>query len=123
MKKKILIIEDEMSIRKALNEKFVLEGFDVVEAANGEIGLEVASKEKPDLILLDIIMPYMDGVTFFKIFKKTEEGKDLPIIILSNLSDDEEVKKSLEGESCDYLIKSDWKIEDVVEKVKEKLGE
>lgn len=121
MKKKILVIEDEISLRKALSEKLDMEGFDVVEAANGEIGLEVARNEKPDLILLDIIMPYMDGVTFFKIFKKTKEGKNTPIIVLSNLSDDEKIQESLRAESCEYLIKSDWKIDDVVTKVKEKL--
>ena len=72
MNKKILIVEDELSLREALAKKLVSENFEVLEAENGQIGLEVATREKPDLILLDIIMPVMDGMTMLKKLKENE---------------------------------------------------
>lgn len=122
MKKKILIIEDELSLMMALHEKFKTEGFEVIEAKNGEEGLKMATKKTPDLILLDLIMPVMDGITMLKKLRLTEEGKDLPVIILTNLSDDRAVSESLESGVSDYLVKTNWHLDDVVKKVKVKLG-
>jgi len=121
IKKILLVVEDESSARKAMFEKFTREGFEVVMAFNGEDGLEQAKKIHPDLILLDIIMPKMDGITMLeKLRDDGEWGKQVPVIILSNitLENEEKAKKISDlGAEC-YLIKADWKISDVVEKVR-----
>lgn len=121
-KSKILIIEDECSLRKALADKFTKEGFMVIEAKDGEEGLKLALKEKPDLILLDIIMPKMDGITMLGKLREDKWGKDVRVIILTNLEDENKVMESVQKGAYDYLIKSDWKLEDVVKKAKEKLA-
>lgn len=121
MNKKILIIEDEMVLAKALVNKFSKEGFNIATARNGEEGLEMALKQKPDLILLDIIMPKMDGLTMLEQLRKDEWGKNVKVILLTNLSDEEKLARALQEGVHDYLVKSDWKIEDVVEVVKDKL--
>ena len=120
--KKILIVEDEVSLRNALCNKLAREGFSTLEAKNGEEGLEVALREHPDLILLDIIMPKMDGISMLKKLREDEWGKRVPVIVLTNLSDMEKVAEVAEGGAFDYLIKADWKLEDVVNKVKQKLN-
>lgn len=120
--KKILIVEDEQDILQTLVNNFTHEGFDVLEAKNGEEGLKLAFKEHPDLILLDIIMPVMDGMTMMKKLREDKWGQDVPVIMLTNLSDVERVSKAVESGVYEYLVKSDWKIEDIVKKVKKKLG-
>lgn len=120
--KKILIIEDEEPILEVLEAKFGLEKFETMRAKDGEEGLKMALEKKPDLILLDIIMPKMDGLTVLQKLSEDENGKKIPVIVLTNLSDDENVKNAVEKGNYDYLIKSDWRIEDVVKKVKEKLN-
>lgn len=121
---KILIVEDEEDLREAMVDKLTREGFQVNEAKNGEEGLEVALKERPDLILLDIVMPKMDGMTMMKKLRKTNTwGEKVPVILLTNLSasDDKIIKAIVENEPSYYLVKSDWKVGDVVQKVKEEL--
>lgn len=125
MDKKILIVEiveDEPSLIEALRNKLNKEGFSVLEARNGKIGLDLALKERPDLILLDIIMPVMDGLTMLQELRKKDEwGKNVPVIILTNLSDDKKVMEAVKEGSYDYLIKSDWSINEVISKVRERL--
>ncbi len=124
-KKKILIIEDEMSQRKALVDKFTREGFHVLEARDGEEGLRIALKEQPHIILLDIIMPKMDGMTMLKKLRQENDwGKSVPVILLTNLSsDDDKINQGItENEPAYYLVKSNWPINEVVEKVKERLS-
>lgn len=121
MAKKILIVEDDHPLRNAIKDKLSKEDFEILEAKNGTDGLATALEQQPDLILLDIIMPKMDGMTMLKKLRADDKGKNIPVIILTNLSDDKKVAESTEGGAYDYLIKSDWKIEDVVAKVKEKL--
>lgn len=125
-KKKILVVEDEDPIRRALKDTLISEKFDVLEAKDGKRGLAVALKERPDLILLDIIMPKMDGMTMMRELRKQDEwGKDVPIILLTNLSATEGkiIKGIVEDEPSYYLVKSDWKVEDVVKGVKATLEE
>ena len=122
-KKTILIIEDERSLREALRDKLTREGFSTLEAKNGEEGLDVALREHPELILLDIVMPVMDGMTMLKQLRENAWGKNVKIIILTNLSDIEKIADSVKNEVYDYLVKIDWKLEDVVTKVRERLGE
>lgn len=119
---KILIVEDEVSQRNALHDKLVREGFTIFEAKDGQAGLEVALREHPDLILLDIVMPVMDGLTMLHTLRIDDWGKDVPVIILTNLSEAEKVAESLERGVYDYLVKSDWKLEDIAKKVRLKLG-
>ena len=123
MKKIILIVEDELSLRTALCDKLTREGFAVLEAKNGEEGLMVALRDHPDLILLDIIMPVMDGMTMLKRLRRDKWGKGVQVILLTNLSENEKVAQAIELGSHEYLVKSDWKIEDVVAKIRERLGE
>lgn len=121
--KKILIVEDEIDLREALIDKLTDEGFDALGAKNGEEGLEYALKEHPALILLDIVMPKMDGMTMMKKLREDEWGKSVPIIMLTNLNvNDTIIRGIVEDEPSYYLVKSDWKIEDVVKTVRERLG-
>lgn len=121
LNKQILIVEDEAPIRNALVDKFTREGLRVLEAKNGEEGLEIAIKEKPDLILLDIKMPEMNGMSMLKELREDPWGAGAEVILLTNLSDGMKVSEAMGDRVYDYLVKSDWKIEDVVKKVKEKL--
>ncbi len=121
-KKTILIVEDEPTVRRALSDKFGREGFTFLEAPDGEAGLALALKEHPDVILLDIIMPRMDGITMLKHLRNDAWGKDAHVIILTNLSDATKVSQAAERGVYDFLVKSDWKLADVVRKVKKHLG-
>ncbi|MCK5021987.1 MAG: response regulator [Candidatus Pacebacteria bacterium] len=122
--KTILIVEDEEIMLNSLVEKFTIEGFDILIAKDGERGLEVALDKKPDLILLDIILPKMDGMTMMrKLRKENNWGKDVPIILLTNLTSDDSITEGVARDNPTYyLVKTDWSLNEVVEKVKERLG-
>lgn len=120
--KKILVIEDEAPLSQVLIDKLTSVGFSVLGAKNGEEGLALALKEHPDLILLDIIMPVMDGMTMLYELRKDSWGNSVPVILLTNLSDAERVAEALKLKVYDFLVKSDWKLEDLVIKVKEKFS-
>lgn len=119
----ILIVEDETSLRNALQKKLTHEGFSVLEAKDGQEGLEVSLREHPDLILLDNMMPKMDGMTMLKKMREDGWGKSAKVIILSNLSENEKVAEAMSHETFDYIVKSDSTIEHVVEAVRTHLGE
>lgn len=121
---KILIVEDEVVINKAYAEELHDEGFIVLTATNGRDGLEIALREKPNLILLDILMPIMDGLTMMdKLREKDIYGKNVPIILLTNMSASEEkiMTAIIKSEPAYYLVKSDWNLSSVVEKIRERL--
>lgn len=118
----ILVIEDEVALSCALRDKFMRNGFAVLEAKNGKIGLEIALREHPDLILLDIIMPVMDGMAVLHQLRKDSWGRNAQVILLTNLSEVGKVAESLSHGVHDYLVKSDWTLKDIVNKVREKLG-
>lgn len=118
--KKILIIEDEPVLSATLADNLSHEGFRTVQAMDGEEGLALALSEKPDLILLDILLPKMDGLTMLNKLRQDEWGRDVPVIILSNLSEPSSVAAAIETVN-EYLVKVDWKLEDVVKKIKDKL--
>ena len=120
-KKVILIVDDEKELTDILAFKFEEEGFSVVSAYDGEDGLQAALKHRPDMILLDIIMPKMDGITMLEKLRENVWGKTAKVIILTNLNDWSDTNKAIEHRVHDVLIKSDWKIADVVKKVKSKL--
>lgn len=124
--KKILIVEDEEIMLKALVEKFSAEGFEVVKAIDGEEGLKKALHEKPDIILLDILLPKMDGMAVLKKLREDAWGKYAKVILLTNVSDAETVAMGAEfgtggGEVYEYLVKTDWTLDEVVQKVKNRL--
>ncbi len=124
-KKKVLVVEDDLTISKALHTMLAKEGLDVVEAENGVTGLAAAFKERPDLILLDILMPRMDGWGMLKqVREKDDWGKCVPVIILTNLSanEDEQIRHIAELGPSFFMVKADWKLEAVAEKVKEVLN-
>lgn len=123
-KQSILIVEDEFAQLNALYDKLTREDFTVLEAKNGKEGLEIALRDHPDLILLDIVMPVMDGLTMVKKLRQANEwGKKVPIILLTNLSSDDKITTQFApNEFADYLVKTDWKIDDVVEKIRERLS-
>jgi len=120
--KKILIAEDEPQLRKMLVDKFSVSGFVVFGAEDGKVALGTALKEHPDLILLDILMPVMDGMEMLRALRKDPWGKDALVIFLSNLRDSERILEGVELSVHEYFVKSDWKLEDIVKKVTEKLG-
>ncbi len=121
-KKKILIVEDETPLSKLLCEELLDKGYQVICAANGEVGLQEAEEMKPDLILLDILMPAMDGITMLQEIRKTEWGKEVKVIIISNLIYEESEDK-LEGLNIDeYLVKSNETFEKVMQSVKKLIG-
>lgn len=119
--KKILIVEDEPATMKALVDKLESVGFKTLKAKNGKEGIRVALEKKPDLILLDLVLPVMDGITMLKNLRQNKWGKDVLIIILTNLSDPRKVVNGLHSGVRDFLVKTDWTLEDVIKKVKERL--
>ena len=119
---KILIVEDDTVLQQALSEYLTAEKFEVVLAADGETGVQTALSEKPDLILLDIILPKKDGYEVLQEIKSNEATKDIPIVLLTNLGSISDVEKALEMGATTYLVKADYKLEEVTSKVKEILG-
>lgn len=120
---KVLIVEDETGLLSVLTEKISREGYEVLNAKNGKAGLETALKEHPDLILLDVIMPIMDGMTMLQELRRDEWGKGAKVILLTNLNDPEKIQESIEAGAYEFLVKTDWKLSEVVEKVKTTLRE
>jgi len=118
----VLIVEDELDLRQLLQSKLVRENFDVLEAENGKVGLDTALSVHPDIILLDIVMPVMDGLSMLKELRKDAWGKDVPVIILSNLSEVEKISDGLENSVYDYLVKADWEPDNVVDLIRKKLA-
>jgi len=117
-KKRILIVEDDSFVMDIYQTKLGQSGYEVTGAGNGLEALKKMEEGTFDLILLDIIMPYMDGLEVLKKIKADEKNKNLPIILLTNLSQKEEVDKGLGLGANDYLIKSHFTPSEVLEKVK-----
>lgn len=123
MAKNILLVEDDEMLNAMYTQKFIKEGYAVLSAFNGAEGIEMAQEHHPDIILLDIIMPKMDGFTALKKLKKGDETKELPVILLTNLGQEEDIRKGKELGAQDYFIKANHTPQEVVEKVKEVIGE
>lgn len=122
MVQKILIIEDEISLRTALKDKFTREGFDVLEASDGVAAVEVAKQNKPDLILLDIIMPKQNGLDVLKAMKTNLALVSVPVFVLTNLSEESNKQETKKLGVEEYLIKSDYSLEEIVSMVKKRLN-
>jgi len=115
----ILLVEDEEMLASMYETKFTKEGYKVVKALDGEMGVKLAGECNPDLILLDIIMPKMDGFSALKKIKEIESVKNVPVILLTNLGQDEDIKKGQQLGSAGYLIKANLTPAEVVVKIKE----
>lgn len=121
--KHILVIDDDESIREALAESLAVAGYAVDTAPNGKEGLGKILADKPDLILLDIIMPEMNGWAVLDEIKKDDEAKEIPVIVLTNLDGVENISKALERDAHEYIVKGDTDIKDILAMVKRKLLE
>ncbi len=121
-KKSILLVEDDEFLAELYATKLNLEGFEVSLAMDGEKGLKLAKEVMPDLILLDIILPKMDGFEVLKGIKADSATKNIPVILLTNLSQKDEVQKGLDLGAKDYLIKAHFMPSEVVKKIKETIG-
>jgi DNA-binding response OmpR family regulator len=121
-KKTILIVEDEEPIRITLRDRLLDENFSVIEAGDGEEGLKAALTVHPDLILLDIIMPVMDGMTMLQKLRQDPWGEKAKVIILTNLNDTTNMVESIEYNTYEYLVKSDWKLDDVAKEIRKHLA-
>jgi len=123
MAKHVLLVEDDEMLNAMYTQKFTKEGYEVLSAFNGAEGVKMAEEHHPDIILLDIIMPKMDGFAALKKLKKNDDTKDLPVILLTNLGQEEDIRKGKELGAEDYFIKANHTPQEVVEKVKEVIGE
>ncbi len=119
--KKILFVEDEMALQKTFKDILNEEGYEMLSAFDGEIGLRLSKEKKPDLILLDLILPKIDGFEFLEKLKADPETKDIPVIILTNLERTEDIERALELGATTYLVKANYTLKEVVEKVKKAL--
>jgi DNA-binding response OmpR family regulator len=119
--KKILFIEDEMALHKSLGGLLSEKGYQVISAFDGESGLNLAKKENPDLILLDLILPKMSGFDVLEKLKGDPQTKEIPVIILTNLEGIREVEKAIALGAKSYLVKAEYSLEEVVEKIKKAL--
>jgi DNA-binding response OmpR family regulator len=117
-KKKILIVEDENSLQNAMREFLLAENFNVVTADDGEMAVNLAKSEKPDLIILDIILPKKDGFEVLAEIKVDERTSDIPVILLTNLEDAGDIERAFSLGINMYLVKSNYSLSDIVTKIK-----
>ncbi|HBV58338.1 MAG TPA: response regulator [Candidatus Magasanikbacteria bacterium] len=121
-KTKILIVEDDEFLANIYQTKFEIEGFKVFVAGDGEQGLKMAGTKEPEIILLDVLLPKLDGFAVLEQLKKDSATKDIPVILLTNLGQKEDVQKGLKMGAVDYLIKAHFKPSETVDKVKKVLS-
>jgi len=121
MPKTILFIEDESALQKTFGDLLREEGYEMISALDGEVGLRLAKTKKPDLILLDLILPRVHGFDVLKQLKEDKETKDIPIIVLTNLEGIGDVDKAIALGAKTYLVKAQYTLEEVLEKIKKAL--
>lgn len=121
--KKILIIEDDKFLRELISQKILKEGYEIAEAVDGESGLNSAKSEKPELILLDLILPGIDGFEVLARIKSDPEISQIPVIILSNLGQKDDIEKGLKMGAIDFLIKAHFTPAEIIEKIKSVMKE
>ena len=121
MPKTILFIEDAMALQKTFGDILRKGGYDMIPALDGEEGLKLAKTKKPDLIILDLILPKVDGFEVLRKLKEDAKTNKIPIIILTNLEGIEDINKALELGVTTYLVKASYSLEEVLGKIKESL--
>ncbi len=119
---KVLIVEDDKSILDLYERKFSSSGYKVIKAIDGAEGVECFKSEKPDVVILDVMLPIMNGFEVLKKIKSFNEGKDVPIVILSNYGEMPNITEGLMGGAVEYLIKVEHTPEEVVEIVEDALS-
>lgn len=117
----ILVIEDEDVLRRLLVMTLRSEGFRVAEAEDGNDGQTLALRHHPRLILLDIIMPRVNGIDMLKLLRQDEWGRDANVVLLTNLGDAESLKRASEYNVSDYLVKSDWSLDELTVQIRQRL--
>lgn len=120
-KKKILVVEDDEMISAMYKTKFTADGFEVFRAENGQDGFNIAKKEKPDLIMLDVILPQLDGFSVLEKLKNDNITKKISVVMLTNLGTDEDKEKGKKMGAKDYLVKANFTPGQISEKIKEYL--
>lgn len=115
---KVIIVEDEQATREALAVKLTREGFNVIQAGNGQLGIDLIKKELPDLVILDLLLPIKNGETIVYEMRINDATKHIPIYMISNVSDLDTYYKGLRAQIDLYDIKSEVKIEDIITKIK-----
>ena len=123
MAKKILIIEDEKILAEMYRDKFTQAGLKVYLAFDSKEGLALAKKEKPDLIILDILLPKENGIVFLTWLRKDSEISSIPVVAFSNYDDPETKRQAAKLGAKDYLIKTSYTPQEIVEKIKEYLAQ
>ncbi|MCD6271057.1 response regulator [bacterium] len=121
MAQKILFIEDESALQKSLGDLLREKGFEVISAVDGQTGLRLAKENLPDLILLDLILPRLHGLELLKKLKEDKNTKNIPVVILTNLENIKDVEKAIELGATAYLVKANYSLEEIAEKVKKTL--
>ncbi len=116
--KKILFIEDESAIHKTLSDALETEEYEIISALDGEAGLRLAKEKKPDLILLDLVLPKIDGFGVLKALKADEATESIPVIVLTNLEQMEDIQKAIDLGARTYLVKSNYNLKEVVGMIK-----
>lgn len=120
----VLIVEDDPALRNVLSDKLQAEGYTVIEAGDGKAGLDIALKEHPHCILLDIFMPRMDGISMLSHLRSSGPwGKHATVIVLTNSTDAETISRVSGLGATDFLVKSEWSLDDIVKKISERLGQ
>jgi len=117
-KPKILMMEDNIFLRKLYRDKLTREGFVFIEATNGIEGINKTLSEKPDLIILDLILPRKNGFDVLDDLRKDSRTKNIPVIVLSNLAQEIDIKEALARGAREYLVKTETRLEDVIKKIK-----
>ncbi|MBI3115228.1 MAG: response regulator [Candidatus Kerfeldbacteria bacterium] len=117
-KTRVLIVEDEQMLAEMYATKFSMEGYTAETANDGQAGLEAAKRATPDIILLDIIMPKLDGFSTLQQLKADPALKNVPVVLLTNLGQDDDIKKGKQLGADDYFVKANHSPQEVVEKVR-----
>ncbi len=120
--KTVLFIEDESALQKTFGDLLEAKGYRLISALDGEIGLALAKKEKPDLILLDIVLPKINGLEVLGKLKDDPQTRAIPIIILTNLESVNNVGKALELGATTYLVKAQYSLDEILEKIEKALS-
>lgn len=118
---KILFVEDEPALQKTLGAALQEKGYEILPALNGEDGLRLARAEKPDLILLDLVLPKLSGFDVLKALKDGQETKNIPVIVLTQLETAQDIEKVLSLGATTYLVKANYTLQEVIEKVEKAL--
>ena len=123
MPKSVLIVEDAGAMQRALKNKLEGAGYEVLLANDGAEALDQIKGTKPDLMLLDLIMPKLDGISVLREIKANEDLKEVPVIILTNLSSGDKVAEAMQLGTFDFLVKANYSLDDVLGKVKDRIGD